>query len=73
MEAKTTELIGVAITVLTFCGIIFMWIFGKVLKQSNDNLSMSLDISQTKKDVQKAEIEIKDIKEDITEIKIKLK
>jgi hypothetical protein len=50
-----------------------MWIFGKVLKQSNDNLSMSLDISQTKKDVQKAEIEIKDIKEDITDIKIKIK
>ncbi len=73
MEAKTTELIGVAITVLTFCGGIFTWVFGKVLKQNSDSVTLAHDLSQAKKEIEETKVDVKDIREDIMDLKIKIK
>jgi hypothetical protein len=73
MEAKTIQLIGVAVSTAVAIGGFFVWLFGKLLKNNSDNVSVNYELSQAKKEIHETKNDVKDIKEDITEIKIKLK
>lgn len=73
MEAKTTELIGVAISVLTICGGTFTWILGKLLKSNSNEVFITLEVANAKKEIQDIKADMKECREEINDIKYQIK